>query len=133
MQTWTCAVAIALLLGVITLTAARPPAAQPDKHKLPAPGTTGNPDNVPYIGKKDPQPGLFKRLAARQPPGASSTLVTELQARPASETHRPLNPTWGRDRNGLSNGSARRMEDRNRDGGTQALAHATIPLQVRPT
>src|SRR5262249_50861828 len=62
MRTWTCAVALALLLGFITLTSARPPAAQPDKHKLPAPGTKGNPDNVPFIGKKDPQ-GNPVRLA----------------------------------------------------------------------
>jgi hypothetical protein len=62
MRTRTCAVALALLLGCITLTAAQPPASQPDKDKLPAPGTTGNPDNVPYIGKKDPQ-GNPVRLA----------------------------------------------------------------------
>ena len=51
MRTWIWAVALALVLGFITLTAAQPPDSQPDKHKLPAPGTTGNPDNVPFIGK----------------------------------------------------------------------------------
>src|SRR5262249_32982899 len=62
MRTWTGAVALALLPGFITLTAAQPPASQPDKDKLPAPGTTGNPDNVPFIGKNDPQ-GNPVRLA----------------------------------------------------------------------
>jgi hypothetical protein len=57
---WTCAVALLLSLGFITLMAAEPPAAQLDK--LPAPGATGNPDNVPFIGKNDPQ-GNPVRLA----------------------------------------------------------------------
>jgi hypothetical protein len=57
MRTWTGAVVLALLLGSLTLTAA-----QLDKNKLPAPGTTGNPDNVPFIGKKDSQ-GNPVRLA----------------------------------------------------------------------
>jgi hypothetical protein len=50
------------LLGFITLTGAQPSAAHSDKDKLPAPGTTGNPDNVPFIGKNDPQ-GNPVRLA----------------------------------------------------------------------
>lgn len=62
MRTWNCAVPLALLLGFLTLTAAQPPAAQPDRDKLPAPGTTGNKENVPFIGKKDPQ-GNPVRLA----------------------------------------------------------------------
>jgi hypothetical protein len=62
MRTWTCAVVLALLPGFIPSTAAQPPAAQPDQDKLPAPGTTGNPDNVPFIGKKDPH-GNPVRLA----------------------------------------------------------------------
>src|SRR5262249_62051133 len=62
MRTWTGAVALALLPGFLTLAAAQPLAAQPDKDKLPAPGTTGNPDNVPFIGKNDPQ-GNPVRLA----------------------------------------------------------------------
>ena len=60
MRTWTCAVALLLSLGFITLTVAQQPASQPDK--LPAPGATGNPDNVPFIGKNDPQ-GNPVRLA----------------------------------------------------------------------
>ncbi len=62
MRMWICAAALALLLGFIELTAAQAPASQPDKDKLPAPGTTGNPDNVPYIGKSDPR-GNPVRLA----------------------------------------------------------------------
>ncbi len=62
MQTWTWSIALALMLGFLTLTVAQQPASQPDKDKLPAPGTTGNPDNVPFIGKNDPQ-GNPVRLA----------------------------------------------------------------------
>src|SRR6516164_5430868 len=62
MRRWTRAVALSLWLGFIIWTAAQPSAAQTDKDKLPAPGTTGNPDNVPFIGKKDPQ-GNPVRLA----------------------------------------------------------------------
>lgn len=58
MRTWTAAVALALSLGFITLTAAQPP----DIDKLPTPGATGNKDNVPFIGKKDAQ-GNPVRLA----------------------------------------------------------------------
>jgi hypothetical protein len=62
MRLWSCAVMLALLLGFIALTAAQPPASQPDKDKLPAPGTTGNPDNIPFLGKNDRQ-GNPVRLA----------------------------------------------------------------------
>src|SRR5262249_21316316 len=62
MRTWASAVALALLAGFITSTAAQPPGPRPDKDKLPAPGTTGNPDNVPFIGKNDLQ-GNPVRLA----------------------------------------------------------------------
>src|SRR6516165_1846659 len=58
MGTRNAAVALALMLGTFTLIAAQ----QPDKEKLPAPGTTGNADNVPYIGKSDPK-GNAVRLA----------------------------------------------------------------------
>ena len=62
MRTWTCAIALALLPGFITWTAAQPPASRPGKDKTPAPGTTGGPENVPFIGKRDPQ-GNPVRLA----------------------------------------------------------------------
>jgi hypothetical protein len=65
-------------------------------------------------------------------PGASRPLGTPLRPVPAPEAHRPLTPAWERYRNGLSDGSARRMGNGNRDGGTQALAYPTIPIQVRP-
>src|SRR6516165_8190914 len=58
MGTRNAAVALALMLGTFTLIAAQ----QPDKEKLPAPGTTGNADNVPFIGKSDSQ-GNPVRLA----------------------------------------------------------------------
>jgi hypothetical protein len=58
MRTWTCAVLLAIISGFIALTAAQ----QPDKDKPPEPGTTGNKDNVPFIGKSDPQ-GNPVRLA----------------------------------------------------------------------
>src|SRR2546421_296137 len=62
MRTWTCALALALLPGFLAWTTAQPPAKQPAKGKLPAPGTTGNKDNVPFIGKNDPR-GNPVRLA----------------------------------------------------------------------
>ena len=62
MRTWTCAVALALLPGLIAPAAAQPPASPTDRDKPPAPGTTGDPDNVPFIGKRDPQ-GNPVRLA----------------------------------------------------------------------
>src|SRR5262245_36271898 len=61
MRLWSCAVALAILSGLIAWTA-RPAASQPGGDKLPVPGTTGNPDNVRYIGKSDPQ-GNPVRLA----------------------------------------------------------------------
>lgn len=62
MRRWTRTAALALLLGIASLGDARAPAAKPDESKLPAPGTRGNPDNVPYIGGKDPK-GNPVRLA----------------------------------------------------------------------
>src|SRR5207302_6794937 len=62
MRRWTRAAAVALLFGLATLAGAQTPAAKPDDAKLPKPGTRGNPDNVPYIGGKDPQ-GNPVRLA----------------------------------------------------------------------
>jgi hypothetical protein len=53
---------MAFLLGAATLGAAQTQATKPDDSKLPKPGTRGNPDNVPYIGGKDPQ-GNPVRLA----------------------------------------------------------------------
>src|SRR5581483_3081725 len=52
MRMVTRAAALVLLAGFVTRAAAQPP----------APGTTGNADNVPYIGKSDPQ-GNPVRLA----------------------------------------------------------------------
>ena len=64
--------------------------------------------------------------------GASSPPATHLWPVSAPEAHRPLTPIWGRHGDGLSNGSASRMGHGEREGGTQALAHSTIPIQVRP-
>jgi hypothetical protein len=57
MRKWTGAAALVLLPGLLALAHA-----QRDKDMPPAPGTTGNPDNVPFIGKNDPQ-GNPVRLA----------------------------------------------------------------------
>jgi CheY-like chemotaxis protein len=65
-------------------------------------------------------------------PGASRPLGTPLRPGPAPEAHRPLTPTGGRHRNGLSDGSVRRLGNGIRDRGTQARAHPAIPVQVRP-
>src|SRR5262245_26400668 len=62
MRRWTAAAAVAFLLGVATLGVSQAPATKPDDTKPPAPGTRGNPDNVPYIGSKDPK-GNPVRLA----------------------------------------------------------------------
>jgi hypothetical protein len=62
MQIRTGIVAVSLALGITTLATAQPPAKPPDDPKLPAPGSRGNPDNVPYIGKSDPK-GNPVRLA----------------------------------------------------------------------
>ena len=55
----------ALALAAVTTTwgRAQPPPRSPDP-KLPAPGTRGNPDNVPYIGRPDPK-GNPVRLARK--------------------------------------------------------------------
>src|SRR5262245_34205206 len=58
MRTWTGAVALALVPGFITLAAAQ----QAGKDQVPAPCTTWNPANIPFIGKNDPQ-GNPVRLA----------------------------------------------------------------------
>jgi hypothetical protein len=52
MRTWTSFAAVAFLLGAVWSGGAQPP----------APGTRGNADNVPYIGKSDPK-GNPVRLA----------------------------------------------------------------------
>ncbi|MBI3464754.1 MAG: DUF3826 domain-containing protein, partial [Planctomycetes bacterium] len=53
MRTLTIAVA-ALLIGATTLARAQAPTTLPGDASLPPPGSRGNPDNVPYIGKSDP-------------------------------------------------------------------------------
>src|SRR5262249_28951331 len=53
------------LPGFTALTAAQWPASRPGKGTLPAPGTTGGGDNVPFIGKRAPQ-GNPVRLATAQ-------------------------------------------------------------------
>ncbi len=58
MRTWHGACVGALLLGVTTLGPGQPP----DKGELPRPGSRGNPDNIPFLGKSDPQ-GNPVRLA----------------------------------------------------------------------
>src|SRR5262245_32977741 len=62
MRRWTQAAAVVLLLGATTTGTTQAPAPQPGDAKLPAPGTRGNADNVPYIGKSDPK-GNPVRLA----------------------------------------------------------------------
>src|SRR5262249_13381814 len=62
MRTWTKAAALALLFSTTTTGHTQAPAPQPGDAKLPAPGTRGNADNVPYIGKRDPK-GNPVRLA----------------------------------------------------------------------
>ena len=62
MRTLICAAAAALVLGVATYGNTQPPSATPADTNLPAPGTRGNADNVPFIGKSDPQ-GNPVRLA----------------------------------------------------------------------
>jgi hypothetical protein len=62
MRKWTKAAAVAFLLAMATTGTSQPPAQQPGDAKLPAPGTRGNADNVPYIGKSDPK-GNPVRLA----------------------------------------------------------------------
>jgi hypothetical protein len=62
MRTWTKAAALALLFSTTTTGNTQGPAPQPGDAKLPAPGTRGNADNVPYVGKRDPK-GNPVRLA----------------------------------------------------------------------
>src|SRR5437868_15449191 len=52
----------ALVLIVANLAFAQAPLSPPANADLPAPGSRGNPDNVPYIGKSDPN-GNPVRLA----------------------------------------------------------------------
>ncbi|HJZ55380.1 MAG TPA: hypothetical protein VKE74_10500 [Gemmataceae bacterium] len=61
MRRWTSAAVVALTVAIATLGGAQPPAKQPDNPN-PPPGSRGNPDNVPYIGKSDPK-GNPVRLA----------------------------------------------------------------------
>ncbi len=64
MHRWTRAAAVAFLLGVPALGGAQTPASQSGTGPalLPAPGTRGNADNIPYIGRSDPS-GNPVRLA----------------------------------------------------------------------
>ena len=62
MRTLICAAAVALVLGIATCGNTQPPSATPADANLPAPGTRGNADNVPFIGKSDPK-GNPVRLA----------------------------------------------------------------------
>ncbi len=102
---------------------------------------TGSRKSVTLIGKQFQRLGFGCALLspnysdpARQGfrPGASSPWGTPIRPGAAPEAHRPLTPIWGRQRKGLSNGSARRMGNGNREWGTQALTHPTVPIQVRP-
>jgi hypothetical protein len=77
-------------------------------------------------------PNYSNPSTARPPPRCIRPFLTELRPGPASETQRPLTPTWGRHRNGLFSGSTGGVRNGNREGVTQALAHAAIPLQVWP-
>jgi hypothetical protein len=60
------AAAVALVLGIVAFGGAQPPAGQPDKEtpKYPPPGTRGNPDNVPFIGKSSPKGGPVRLAKA---------------------------------------------------------------------
>lgn len=62
MRRWTRAAAVAFLFSFAALGGAQTSSTKPADTKLPKPGTRGNPDNVPYIGGKDPQ-GNPVRLA----------------------------------------------------------------------
>jgi hypothetical protein len=54
--------ALTFLATTGTLAHAQPPASPPGDHALPAPGTRGNADNIPYVGRSDPK-GNPVRLA----------------------------------------------------------------------
>src|SRR5262249_6417453 len=62
MRRRTCAATVALLLATTTTGNTQAQAPKPGDAKPPAPGTRGNADNVPYIGKRDPN-GNPVRLA----------------------------------------------------------------------
>jgi hypothetical protein len=62
MRKWTRPAVVLLLLGATTLGAAQAPAPQSGNANLPPPGTRGNADNIPFIGKSDPK-GNPVRLA----------------------------------------------------------------------
>ena len=62
MRRWIRAMAVVLLLATPDLGEAQVPTPPPAKTTLPAPGTRGNADNVPYIGRSDPN-GNPVRLA----------------------------------------------------------------------
>src|SRR5207249_9684612 len=62
MRSWTNVAATVLVFGSATLGDAQPPAPPPANTNLPAPGARGNADNVPYIGRRDPN-GNPVRLA----------------------------------------------------------------------
>ena len=54
--------ALALVAGATSWGHAQAPPSRPGDPDLPAPGTRGNPDNVPFIGRRDPK-GNPVRLA----------------------------------------------------------------------
>src|SRR5262249_2651324 len=77
-------------------------------------------------------PNYSNPSTARPPPRCIRPFLTELRPGPTSEANRPLTPTCGRPSNGLFRGSTGEVRNGNREGGTHALAHAAIPLQVWP-
>src|SRR5262245_47719926 len=82
---------------------------------------------------RDPKPGLFNALVARLPAkglqriGHAKSTVTS-----RADTPPPYPQPGKAQQQAVHGGSARRMGNRNREGGTQALAHAAIPIQVWP-
>lgn len=62
MRTSCCATAVIAIVFTASLALCQAPTASPNDGKLPAPGTRGNADNVPNIGKRDPN-GNPVRLA----------------------------------------------------------------------
>ena len=95
-------------------------------------GRAAGPSSRPGSSCVPPSPNYSRPAPQGCRWGASSPPATHLWPVSAPEAHRPLTPIWGRHGDGLSNGSASRMGHGEREGGTQALAHSTIPLQVRP-
>src|SRR5207244_6790214 len=99
------------------------------------PGSTRAPTNRllgSYVAGSGASPDYSKPLSQGCRPGASSALGTPIRPGAAPEAHRPLTPSGGRHSHGLSNGSARRMGNGNREGLVQALAHPQIPAEMRP-